>query len=824
MAAGISMLGGLWTKFQDFLIGIVAFIPQFIYFLYTCCISFLDLMQYLIRKLAGLDVYYVNTGSMSGDIISDFSSGTGQAVTGDIITDFIEGILGVGSNPARYSALSTVFWSLVVFGVIILVLSTIFAILKSHFNYDEKKSNPINIVFASIKTFFLMAIIPLTCLFGSYISNILLRTVDTITSSASNIQIEEVYKNSSVNYSTIFKKGTTSQGVETYSSYDFFGSRAYTNMTTFSGIMFKISARSANRVRSGLYTASEKTTVGTSDFKWSDFGIFTSTSPDENIRKEEIADMIDFAFANCLTLSNQDVSASVFGDDSASLTSSYMYFESAVWYLGLKDVACFSKYNVGLVWYYYNLWSFNFFLAFAGIAGCLLIFGSIIFGLIVRMIQIMCLFLIFPTLVGIGPLDENKAIKEWQKQFLKVFLMAYGAVVGMNISFLLISEFQKIAFFTSSFLNNVMDMVLIIAVLAVLKDIIKLLSTLVGGEDAAAAGAGAMDATKKIGTNAGAATLKAANLALKLGGKVSFVGKLLSFATKVQNNKKQKTKNNNPKRKRIEDLKKKEKTKNDNAAVEKQASQEDTRAFADIIKQNIGKEGSTEAETAVTDFVNNTGQTKAREVYDRLKSEYATKASAIDGSGDSDSVKESKKQALREELAQEAVRDFNENNDHAVKAKEELKEAAEFEEERHDLENQLVQEETNAKNARRAGRSSIQNALVDLTGVTLKAVGEITGVRPAWKELKKADSKIADGFLTLGQTFFQEAHMEDQYNKMVNNYDYMTKKQKEKKAEKDRDDLSRALQESSEQSKRVCDEITNLLEEVKKLKGRGGSL
>lgn len=814
------MLGGVWDKFKDFFIGILAFIPQFIYFLYACCVSFLDLMQYLIRKLAGLDVYYVNSSGMNENIVNNFTQGSGEAVSGDIITEFFEGILGISKNKASYSALSTVFWSLVVFGCIILVLTTIFAIMKAHFNYDEKKSNPVNIIFNSVKTFFLMAIIPLTCLFGSYLSNILLRTVDNITSSASNMQIEDVYKNSSVNYTTVFNKGTTPQGVETYASYDFFGSAAYTNMTTFSGIMFKISARNANRVRKGLYTASEKTTMGTSEEKWTDFGIFTSTTPDENYRREEIAEMIDFAFANCLTLSNQDISASVFATDSASLTSSYMYFESAVWYLGLHNVKCFSKYNVGLVWYYYNLWEFNFFLAFAGIAGCLLIFGSIIFGLIVRMIQLMCLFLVFPTLVGIGPLDENKAIKEWQKQFLKDFLMAYGAIVGMNISFLLISEFQKIAFFTSSFLNNVMDMVLVIAVLAVLKDIIKVLSNLVGGEDAAAAGAGTMDAAKTMGSNAGGAVLKAANLALKLGGKASFVGKLLNFFTKAADNKKQIKKKSNPKQKRVTQLKAKEKAKRSEIDSEQAASAQDSEEFSKILKANEGKEGSAEAEDSINQYVSDSGQTRAREIYDKLKSDYAAGAAEIDKSGDSASKKAEKKRALSKNLAQQAASEFENTNMHAMNAKDGMAELSEYEEERNTLEEQIRNEPIQRKEERKAGRSRIQNALIDLGGVTLKAVGEITGIRPAWNDNKKKDSKLADGFLSLGQTFFQQAHMTDMYKKTTTEYKYLTKKQKEQKAERDRDALTRALSESARESYRVANELNKLNQEIQRYKVR----
>jgi len=102
MGTNLSMLGKLFQNVIDFFTGIFAFIPQVIYFLYTCFMSLLDLLQFIARKLVGLDVYYVN----------------GKSVSGDIVSDFISGVLGINGNEARYSSLSTVFWSLVVFGCI----------------------------------------------------------------------------------------------------------------------------------------------------------------------------------------------------------------------------------------------------------------------------------------------------------------------------------------------------------------------------------------------------------------------------------------------------------------------------------------------------------------------------------------------------------------------------------------------------------------------------------------------------------------------------------------------------------------------------------
>ena len=810
MVANISMLGKAFQKVIDFFTGIFAFIPQVIYFLYTCFMSLMDVLQFIARKLVGLDVYYID----------------GKSVSGDIVSDFISGVLGINGNSPRYSALSTVFWSLVVFGCILLVLTTIIVIIKNQYNYDEKKSHPVNIIFESIKTFFLMAIIPITCVIGVTLSNILLQSLDKITSPSSNIQIEQVYKNSSGNYTLIFEEGTTVQGDLTYNSYDFFGARSYTNTATFSGIMFKVAARDANRVRTSAYTPSENSTMGTSDFKWTDFGIFTSTAANEETRREDVAEMIDFAFANCLTLRNKNITASTDGKESAELKSSYVYFESAVWYLGLINVSSFSKYNVGLVWYYYNLWSFNFFLGFAGAVALLIIFGSIIFGLMVRLVRILCLFLIYPPLVGIGPLDNKNAINQWQKQFLKDVLMGYGAIVGLNISFLILDELQKVYFFKSVILNNIMDMVLILALLAVLKDIVKLISGLVGGEDAVGTGGEAMQAAKEVGTSAADAGLKVANIAMKLGLKFTPVGKALSSATKSANKKKANSGAAATKKQKIKQLKDKKPGLQQSLDDEEKLSQQDTGKFAGLMEKNVGKEGSIDAINDFDDFSSDTGDDAAKNIYDNFSKKYADGAADIDADASlSSAEKDERKKALASSLKDEAIRDYSENNAHSVRSKEIMGEMADDDKEIEDLTTQIRDEETARRTEKREGRSRFANALVDLGGATLKAVGDITGVIPTFKKMEKNGSPFVEDTKILGQTLFQELGVVSQTEKIDDGTSkWLTAKQKQKAEIEQRQKTQKAVEKARNESERYNKELSNLAREIQKFKDRGGTI
>ena len=490
------MLNGIFSYIGDFLTGIFAFIPQMMYFVYTCAASILDFLQYVVRKLAGLDVYYIN----------------GQEQQGDIILSLIKGVLGIETDTsASYSTLSTVFWSMIIFAVVILVLATIIKLVTAHYNYNPDTSNPMTIIKGSIKTLMTLAIVPIVTVFGIQISNVLLKTLDQISSGSSSTTIAAVYKNSAQDYKNVFEAGEDSWGYHTFTSYDFFGFGAYTNSATVSGQLFSVAANSANRVRKGTYTPHAS---GSGDH-WSNHGIFSSSASDEATRREEVAYMIDYAFANNLTLQDRKT-ASVLMLESSVLISSFTYFQSAVWYLGTIEFKTFSKYNVGLVWYYYNLWGFNFFVALAGLSVTMTLLINIVFGMVVRMINVFALFLVYPVLLGINPLDEGKAFNSWKSEFISNIFMSYGAVVGMNIVFMILPLLQNISFFNSLLPDLIFNMVILIGALLSIKKVIATFSQLVGGKDAQAEGAEAKEESKKIAFAGAEKAIKVARLAVKV--------------------------------------------------------------------------------------------------------------------------------------------------------------------------------------------------------------------------------------------------------------------------------------------------------------------
>lgn len=499
----LGLLSSWFEKIIEFISGLFAFIPMSVYFIYTSIGSVLDLFQALVRKLAGLDTYYVN----------------GKAQSGDILVSFMKGILGV-EGGAEYSVLSTVFWSLIIFSVILLVLATIISVIKAHYNYDAKKSNPYTIISNSIKALFTMALVPIVSLIGIYLSQAILQQLDQITSASSGSNIASVYGSQ---VSELKSFGQTryeggkeiATGATIYASYDAFGFGNPTTTATFSGSMFSVAAYDCNRVRLGSY--SPQSAAG--DSAWQNFGIFIDDGKDPEV----IANKIDTAFANRLTLNNSKF-ASVDGSDSWVNASAYYVGAGAAYRVPmLFGTSTFSKYDVGLVWYFYNLWSFNYFLGFAGIITCLTLFINIIFGLMSRLIMCLALFLIYSPLVGITPLDGGNGFKSWKKEFMSNVLMAYGAVLGMNVFFLILPFLNTISFFNNPVLDRIMNMLIIITGLTMIKKFIKIVSGFAGGADANEVGGGIKDDVKKTGMQAAKSTMGAATVgvgAMALGKKV----------------------------------------------------------------------------------------------------------------------------------------------------------------------------------------------------------------------------------------------------------------------------------------------------------------
>ncbi len=513
----------------DFFGELFSLIPKVIYFLYASFISLIDLIQLLFRKLAGLDVYYID----------------GHPVTGDIVTNFIQGILGINmgsvSDSMDYSPLATVFWSFVIFGVIVCFVATLVAIVKSHYSYNEKSAKgPLPIVATAGKALVNIFIVPIIVVFGLWLSQAILTALDDITTTGSS-DIESLYGDRT----DILQTATRADGTETYIYYDMFGfsgnvvygerealgniadwinntfdanlpteidyAKIAANAQPFSGSIFKVAAYNANRVRNNEYVSDSVpiTITGYHD----DMNLFNNANGDPVV----LADMIDTAFANFLHLDKgyQMIYDGDIDPGDVAYAINYLSVDRYFTMFSTNAISSFSKFNVGLVWYYYNLWQFNFIVGFGAAIIAISLFINLIFGLMVRFFLCIILFLVMPPLAGLAPLDEGKAFGQWRTTFIKQVIIAYAAVVGMNLVLILLPYINKIDFFDIVIADLVVQTLFIIVGLVAIKNIINVLSQVIGSDDLRAQGD---SVASEVKSTVGKATLMTAGAA-KLGGK-----------------------------------------------------------------------------------------------------------------------------------------------------------------------------------------------------------------------------------------------------------------------------------------------------------------
>lgn len=482
-----SMLGDLdwWQK----LLTIVDAIPKLIFLLYTCVASAVDAMQLLVRRLCGLDLYINN----AGEVVRDQ----------DPLTEFINGILGIGDTSGAMQALNTTFWSLTIFALILLSLTTIVAIIKSHYNEDVGKTSPAKILYGAFKSILTFFIVPAAVVIGLQLSSLLLRTLDDITAGTTDAAtIDGIYGSNNRQRFAPYTSGYEGDTFSSYGGYDMFGIGQPATNSPISGQLFRAAAYNCNRFRTSGYTLDNINGDGPSMSMGGLFGQGPSYEAAAD-KMEYVAYQVDYAFINNLQLSSPyDYNTLKANANDTENGARIRHLEFAF----DRSLDSFSKYDIAFVWVYYDLWNFNFIVGFAGAISAFGIMISIIIGLMMRLIKSAAMFLIYPPLLGLAPMDDFKAFKSWSNEFIKQILSAFGAIVGLNLLFLILPYVQQISFFDIGLLDAIVNCVFLITGLIMAKDFISMVAGFVGGGDVFSTGDGAKgQVAKTMGTGIKAA-------------------------------------------------------------------------------------------------------------------------------------------------------------------------------------------------------------------------------------------------------------------------------------------------------------------------------
>ena len=493
MVIGFSkLLGGFMAvleKIASWVGALFSIIPKTLYLLITFAMQIVDIIQLLFQKLAGLDVYYIE--------------GSDNPESGDFLIYFLRKVL------FEKGTLNTVFWSMVILGLFLLVFATIVAVIRTQYNYDEKPVSPTKIVGQAIKSLFSFAIVPIVAFFGVYLGNIFLQALN----SATTVQTETISFDSSARIK--LEPYTLSNGKKTYAGIDLFGKNFGINNETFSGMVFRAATYRANRIRNNadfraLCDGSKETNAG-SVYSGVTFGMFEVTANDYETAAKRLDDAFvynyrldQFAYVNW--------KASV---ETALTMSVGVLFNDFTAVLYASPYKTFSRYNVAWVWFYYDLWQFDYVMAIISIVALAIIYLNITSAMMKRAIELTMLMIVSPAVVAVTPLDGGGMQKRWRENYIKKTLSAYGAVVGVNLMYLILPVIRNINFFNIPIVDTIVQLLFTIVGLTCIKDFMKMMSELAGGEDAQSIGA---DVNKKMADTAMKVGSVAASVAMPAAG------------------------------------------------------------------------------------------------------------------------------------------------------------------------------------------------------------------------------------------------------------------------------------------------------------------
>lgn len=452
----VSSIGGSFFKaIYDIIMWAYYYVCRSIYSAFLLPIArVIDICQLIFRKFAGIDQMKIENLNRSQIFGSGFQSD-------DIVANLISS-----------SIVQRIFFAMLILAVILIVVTTFVANIKSEFNAQDKGSNNKTKIFKNaFRGLLNFVAVPVISLFAIFLSNGLLQAI----AGATQVNGDDVY---------------------------------------LSGQLFVASAYNANRARSSEYYVSDDKEVRykpksfgalitggyesgkPGDGGYANFGIFLDDEGDYGLRA---ADKIDNAFAKGLSITLTD---------SSNATKLYYGDKLDFWFAGgVLDVIgnvvsmvasaggtmpggftafpegykggwagsdfnqsegiyeldfvnnkadeadsghiSFSIYDTALVFYYYDLSLDSFGYVTYIIAGAYFCYALLVtvVGLIKRLFMVTTLFIISPPVCALYPIDEGKALERWRKAFISEVTSAYAVVVVMNIFLSLLPLFASIQVF-----------------------------------------------------------------------------------------------------------------------------------------------------------------------------------------------------------------------------------------------------------------------------------------------------------------------------------------------------------------------------------------
>ena len=443
-----SSILGLLDSIVDVLIGSVLGV-----YLWSLCNIFfilIDMFETLYQKFAGVEPIPLNGTEVSQDPV----------------------LYLINTNVVQ-----EIFFSIVSLSIILLIIFTIFAIVKNI--YTDKPKPLSEIINSSVKALLMYLLVPVATVVCLLVGNVVLRAID----------------------------GATKLG----------------GANRMSDTLFISAAYNANKLRTGADWDKEAAlqamliagtlNPGEANSDTSQYQSYVATMKKHNIdvKKWGIQDV-----------EVQDWEEVAYAVDQA--------FLSGVIGQG-KVVHLF-------VMQYYNILQINMITIWAGGAFMIWALGKITWGLLGRIFKMTFFYAVSPAVLAVFPIKGDNVLKSWTGEMVKNGTMAYCAIGTLNVVLSILPAFSKIKVFGNNFLLNGLTTLFInIVALSSAEKMISTVSSWFGTGDALAEGKATSDSFKKAVKKPGEIGKKVADKSKKALGYFGGIRGGIESATKQGENK-----------------------------------------------------------------------------------------------------------------------------------------------------------------------------------------------------------------------------------------------------------------------------------------------
>lgn len=405
-----NMLGGITDFFNSiphYLSAAVNFIFILLYILFKAVCQVCYILERIFRAFAGIDTLYFGSTPVENK--------AGE----DILFAFLR------SNVVRSS-----FWIILGFSIVLLVVLTIIAVIKSEFTTDVAKAAKGPIIGRAFKGLLNFFLVPFIMIISVYGVNILTKTVYNLTgeNTESSLIVTSCFEVGALDanrarnekgFANFLSSGTFTKDQEN----NIFKDKQRAGVAEIIDECFW--GDPTSKAEGKKYFDGEKFIIAS--YNYIDFSLEDLNTMQNNLDKE-------------IEQKNKD----------SDKDPNYEYKNYAPWMQTLLERTPSNAnsdqlpiFNVNLVNYYYDLGNFDFILAICSAVAIAWYMLCIAVGLIKRAFELVILYVISPAVVSMSPLDDGKALGGWRSEVLKRMLAAVAPVLAINLYFLIITPFVK---------------------------------------------------------------------------------------------------------------------------------------------------------------------------------------------------------------------------------------------------------------------------------------------------------------------------------------------------------------------------------------------